>query len=147
MTAADGGGHKSRFRRYYESTAGMPPVNAGRTMQMRGLIHGHLVAHIQQGQTTRGKAETLSLHFPSSALSPALITFISSSFLLAPLFPSLFPTDWETRLFTRGRIRIDLSLSRDRSTGKLRPPSLYFHTGREKRNWGKESRGGLNNNW
>lgn len=90
MTAADGGGHKSRFRRYYESTAGMPPVDAGRTMQMRGLIHGHLVAHIQQGQTTRGKAETLSLHFPSSALSPALITFISSSFLLAPLFPSLF---------------------------------------------------------
>lgn len=67
MTAADGGGHKSRFRRYYESTAGMPPVDAGRTMQMRGLIHGHLVAHIQQGQTTRGKAETLSLHFPSSA--------------------------------------------------------------------------------
>ena len=45
VTGADGGEHKSRFRRYYESTAGMPPVDAdaGRTMQMRGLIHGHLV--------------------------------------------------------------------------------------------------------
>lgn len=120
VTTADGGGHKSRFRRYYESVR--------RQMQMRDLIRGHL-------HHTYAFIPSFSLLHPSS----------SFAFLhCPPTFPTMEENDVVYNDVVTEYLPSILIYSDGSATKIETTPSLSFFShskGRREKKLGERERG------
>lgn len=139
VTAADGGGHKSRippilrvYRPVCRRRCGTNDADA---------IRGHLVARMQEAKHAAKRDFVPSfppLH-PSTGLDNVQSRPPSAHRAVLPFSPTLGNDVVCTGPNTNLAKNIDLPLSCDKSAGKLRPRDLYFHTRerREEGNWGK----------
>lgn len=140
VTAADGGGHKSRippilrvYRPVCRRRCGTNDADA---------IRGHLVARMQEAKHAAKRDFVPSfppLH-PSTGLDNVQSRPPSAHRAVLPFLPNsgkrrcLHGTEYESREKHRSTFILC-----DKSAGKLRPRGLYFHARkrREEGNWGK----------